>query len=58
MLHTASLTGSGEVVQGLPARKLDARYNLMPLLAKQIGPNQLLVPCMYNNHICFANIIF
>jgi hypothetical protein len=33
-------------------------YSFMPSLSKQTGANQLIIPCAYNNNICFAKVDF
>ena len=33
-------------------------YEFMPSLSKQVGANQVIIPCAYRNNICFAKIDF
>ncbi len=33
-------------------------YEFMPSLSKQVGANQIIIPCVYRNNICFAKVDF
>ena len=33
-------------------------YEFMPSLSKQVGANQIIIPCVYHNNICFAKVDF
>ncbi len=33
-------------------------YEFMPSLSKQVGANQIIIPCTYRNNICFARVDF
>lgn len=33
-------------------------YEFMPSLSKQVGSNQMIIPCTYRNNICFAKVDF
>ena len=33
-------------------------YEFMPSLSKQVGPGQMIIPCVYHSNICFAKVDF
>jgi len=39
-------------------KSLQKGYEFMPSLSKQVGSNQLIIPCIYRNNICFAKVRF
>jgi hypothetical protein len=42
-----------------PTLKVDQKgYEFMPALIKQVGSNQIIIPCAYRNNICFAKVVF
>ena len=42
-----------------PTIKSDQKgYEFMPSLGKQVGANQVIIPCAYRNTICFAKVSF
>ena len=53
-----SITPDG-TIKRYPTLKSDQKgYEFMPSLSKQVGANQLIIPCAYRNNICFAKIDF
>ena len=37
---------------------LDKGYDFMPRIGKQMASNQIVIPCLYRNYLCFAKIDF
>lgn len=47
------------VLKRYPTLKSDQKgYEFMPALAKQVGANQIIIPCVYRSNICFAKVEF
>lgn len=51
-----SVTGSGNVTRNPTLKSQERGYRFMPKLSKQVGANQLIIPCEYRGYICFARI--
>lgn len=56
ILADRSITGSGDITRHPPMHDLDRGYEFMPRYARQVSADELLIPCMYRNYICFARI--
>ena len=52
------VNASGDVALNPTLKKLDRNYSCMPRFAKQISGNEVLIPCLYKNNLCFAKIEF
>lgn len=49
----------GGVITRYPTLKSPQKgYEFMPSLSKQVGANQVIIPCAYRNNICFARVDF
>jgi hypothetical protein len=53
-----SLSGNGMLTRNPTLKSQERGYQFMPRLSKQVGANQLIIPCMYRSYICFAKIDF
>lgn len=58
MLSSASLDADGKTKRQPTLKNLDGSYEFMPKYGKQIGLRQIILPCVYKNYICFANMEF
>lgn len=56
LLTDKSILPNGQLVRNPILHNLDRGYLFMPRYAKQIGARQVIIPCLYNNYICFAKI--
>jgi hypothetical protein len=58
MLNSSSINPQGELKKDPTLRNLDKGYTFMPKFGKQVGPNMVVIPCMYKNYISFALLEF
>lgn len=58
MLNSASIDADGKSKRQPTMKNLDSDYDFMPKYGKQIGLRQIILPCVYKNYICFANMEF
>lgn len=58
MLSSSSINAQGDLKKDPTLRNLDKGYTFMPRFGKQVGPNAIVIPCMYKNYICFALLDF
>ncbi|MBS1600954.1 MAG: hypothetical protein JST75_22265 [Bacteroidetes bacterium] len=58
LLSDQSISPEGKLTRNPTLRNLDKGYDFMPRYGKQISSNQILIPCLYRNYLCFAKIDF
>jgi len=58
LLSDQSISPEGKLTRYPTLRNLDKGYDFMPRYGKQISSNQILIPCLYRNYLCFAKIDF
>ncbi len=58
LLSDQSISPEGKLTRYPTLRNLDKGYDFMPRYGKQVSSNQMVVPCMYRNYLCFAKIDF
>lgn len=58
LLNSATIDGSGMLKRQPTLKNLLRDYEFMPKFGKQIGLRQIILPCLYKNYICFANVEF
>ncbi len=51
-----SITPEGINKRNATLKSQEKGYQFMPRLSKQVGANQLLIPCLYRAYICFAKV--
>lgn len=51
-----SLTPDGQITRNPTLKSQERGYMFMPRLSKQVGANQILIPCVYRSYICFAKV--
>ncbi len=52
------ISASG-IIKRYPTLKSPQKgYEFMPSLSKQVGANQIIIPCAHRNNICFARVDF
>ncbi len=56
ILNEQSLTPDGQIIRSSTLKNLDKGYEFMPRNAKQVGANQIIIPCMLRSYLCFAKI--
>ena len=58
LLNSATIDGTGILKRQPTLKNLQRDYEFMPKYGKQIGLRQIILPCLYKNYICFANVEF
>jgi hypothetical protein len=58
LLNDFTLGPDGQVSHNPTLKHLDKGYEFLPKYGKQVGANQIIVPCFFRNYICFAKIEF
>lgn len=53
-----SITPDGTIKRNPTLKSQEKGYEFMPGLSKQVGANQLIIPCTYRGWLCFAKIDF
>jgi hypothetical protein len=53
-----SIAPNGTITRNPTLKSPHRGYEFMPKLSKQVGVNQLIIPCSYRSNICFAKIDF
>jgi len=53
-----SISRDGTLKRNPTLKSPERGYEFMPGLNKQVGANQLIIPCAYRNNLCFAKIDF
>jgi hypothetical protein len=56
LLNDNTYAADGVFSRNPPLKTMDNDYQFMPKFGKQVGANQVVVPCIYRNSICFAKI--
>ena len=57
-LSDQSISPEGKITRYPTLRNLDKGYDFMPRYGKQVSANQMIIPCLYKNYLCFAKIDF
>ena len=58
LLSDQSISPDGKLTRYPTLRNLDKGYDFMPRYGKQVSSNQIVMPCLYRNYLCFAKIDF
>ena len=58
IISDQSLSPDGSIKRNPTLKSRERGYEFMPRLSKQVGANQIIVPCAYRGFICFAKIDF
>jgi hypothetical protein len=58
LLMDQSITADGKINRLPTFHNLDKGYTFMPRIGKQVSGNQIVIPCLYRNYLCFAKIDF
>jgi len=58
LLVDQSVSGTGKLTRNPPLKSLDRGFQFMPRYGKQVSSNQMIIPCIYRNFICFAKVDF
>ena len=56
LLNDYSLTADGQINRNPTLKNLDRGYEFLPKYGKQVSSKQMIIPCFYNNYICFAKL--
>jgi hypothetical protein len=56
LLNDYTLSPGGEINRNPTLKNLDKGYEFMAKYGKQVSSNQIIIPCVYRNSICFAKI--
>jgi len=58
LLSDQSIAADGKITRLPTLHNLDKGYTFMPRIGKQVASNQIVIPCLYKNYLCFAKIDF
>jgi len=58
LLTDQSISPDGKITRYPTMHNLDKGFEFLPRYAKQITGNQIVIPCLYRNYLCFAKIDF
>lgn len=58
IITNQSILPNGELKRYPTLKSREAGYEFMPRLAKQVGPREVIIPCVYRSNIAFAKVIF
>ncbi|TBR19582.1 MAG: hypothetical protein EPO57_03505 [Chitinophagaceae bacterium] len=58
LLNDYTLLPNGEVNRNSTLKNLNLGHEFMPKYGKQISAQQMIMPCIFRNYICFAKIDF
>lgn len=58
LLSDFTVSPEGEMKRNPTLKNLDRGREFMPRYGKQVGRNQMIIPCLYRNYICFAKVDF
>lgn len=53
-----SISSTGQLTRNPTLKSKERGYEFMTRLSKQVGANQLIIPCTYRGYICFAKVDF
>lgn len=51
-----SISPDGTLTRNPTLKSQERGYEFMPKLSKQVGANQIIIPCVYRSYICFAKV--
>jgi len=58
LLSDQSIGADGKLTRYPTLRNLDKGYSFMTRYGKQISSNQIVIPCLFRNYLCFAKVDF
>lgn len=58
IISSQSVSTYGKLYRYPTLKSRESGYQFMPRLARQVGPKQLIVPCVYRGNLCFAKVDF
>jgi len=58
IIANQSLAPNGDITRNPTLKSQERGYEFMTRLSKQVGANQLIIPCSYRGYICFAKVDF
>jgi hypothetical protein len=58
ILNSATIDSEGKTKRQPTLKNMNNEIDFMPKFGKQIGLRQIILPCVYKNYICFANMEF
>ena len=58
LISNHSISSYGRLLRHSTLKTREEGYQFMPRLSKQVGPRQVIMPCVYRGTICFAKIDF
>jgi hypothetical protein len=58
LLADQSISSDGKITRYPTFHNLDKGYEFLPRHGKQISSNQIVIPCIYKNYLCFAKVDF
>ncbi|MEI8059651.1 MAG: hypothetical protein WCG67_05790 [Ferruginibacter sp.] len=56
IIANQSISPAGILTRNPTLKSQERGYQFMPKLSKQVGANQIIIPCVYRNYICFAKV--
>ena len=58
IISDQSISPNGTITRNPTLKSQEKGYEFMPRLSKQVGANQIIIPCAYRGNICFAKVEF
>ena len=58
LLSDQSISPDGKLTRYPTLRNLDKGYEFMARYGKQISSNQIVIPCLFRNYLCFSKLEF
>lgn len=58
VINNHSVLPGGEMKRYATLKSREAGYQFMPKLARQVGYNKIIIPCIYRGYVCFAKVEF
>jgi hypothetical protein len=58
IISDQGIAADGTVKRYATLKSPQRGYEFMPSLSKQVGANQIIIPCSYRNNFCFAKVDF
>ena len=58
IIANQSISPTGQLTRNATLKSQEKGYQFMTRLSKQVGANQMIIPCIYRSYICFAKVDF
>ncbi len=58
IIANQSISPTGQLTRNPTLKSQERGYQFMTRLSKQVGANQVIIPCTYRSYVCFAKVDF